>query len=123
MSVVSEPGAPRREVGGLLVTGSGLPGDVIVVRAAGEVDTATAGIFVTGIDDALDKKPAVLVVDLSAVDFFGSVGITALIEADRRTKCPMRVVVTPAIRRILGIVGFDAILDLYDTLDEANAAA
>ncbi|SDI09409.1 anti-anti-sigma factor [Actinokineospora alba] len=123
MSVVSEPGAPRREVGGLLVTGSALPGGVFVVRVVGEVDTATAATLVTGIDDALDRKPAVLVVDLSEVAFFGSVGISALIEADRRTKCPMRVVVTPAIRRILGIVGFDALLDLYDTLDEANAAA
>lgn len=123
MNVVSEPGAPRREVGGLLVTGSGLPGGVIVVRAVGEVDTATATTLVTGINDALDKKPAVLVVDLSEVTFFGSVGITSLIEAERRTHCPMRVVVTPAIRRILGIVGFDMLLNLYDTLDDAQAAA
>lgn len=123
MSVVSGTGAPRREVGGLLVTGSGLPGGVVVVQAVGEVDTATAATLVAGIDDALDKKPAVLVVDLSEVGFVGSVGISALIEAERRTRCPMRVVVTPAIRRILGIVGFDAMLDLYDTLDDAWAAA
>ncbi|MBC6446163.1 STAS domain-containing protein [Actinokineospora xionganensis] len=106
-----------------MVTGSGLPGGVVVVRAVGEVDTATAATLVTGIDDARDKKPAVLVVDLSEVGFFGSVGISALIEAERRTRCPMRVVVTPAIRRILGIVGFDAMLDLYGTLDDARTAA
>jgi anti-anti-sigma factor len=120
MSVVSEPGAPRYEAAGLTVTGSDLPGDVAVVHAVGEVDLATAAILVTAIDDALDNKPAELVVDLTGVGFFGSVGIGALIEANRRAKNPLRVVVTPAIRRLIDIVGLSDVLSLYDRLDEAG---
>ncbi|MGH3863706.1 hypothetical protein [Actinokineospora sp.] len=63
--------------------------------AAGGGTTTTATTLVTGIDDALHKKPAVLVVDLSEVTFFGSVGITSLIEGERPTHGPMRVVGAP----------------------------
>ncbi|CRK57923.1 Anti-sigma F factor antagonist (spoIIAA-2); Anti-sigma B factor antagonist RsbV [Alloactinosynnema sp. L-07] len=118
--MVSEPDASRHDGAGLTVTGSDLPNGVTVLHAAGEVDLATAAILVTGIDDALDKKPTKLIVDLTGVGFFGSVGIGALIEANRRAHRPLRVVVTPAIRRIIDIVGLDDVIALYDRLEDAR---
>ncbi|WP_436498720.1 STAS domain-containing protein [Actinokineospora sp. HUAS TT18] len=125
MIVEPERSTRRPETGGLVVGSSDHPGGVVVVHAVGEVDLSTSTTLVTGIDDALDTKPAGLVIDLSEVGFFGSVGISALIEANRRTTCGtgLQIVATPMIRRVLGIVGLSDGLSLHDNLVHAVAAA
>ena len=119
MSIVSQPDAPQDQ-GGLVVTCKDLPGGVIVVSAVGEVDMTTYPDLVNGIQTALTKRPTVLVVDLSGVSFFGSLGVAALIEAEHGApSTPLPVVVTPTIRRLLHIVSIDGTLALHDHLNDA----
>jgi anti-anti-sigma factor len=57
---------------------------VLVTSVAGELDRG--GVEVVGAELAarLDRRPTALVVDLDGVEFFGSLGITALLEARER---------------------------------------
>jgi anti-sigma B factor antagonist len=67
-------------------------------------------------------------VDLTAVTFFGSAGLTALLAATRLSEArrePLRIVVDhnrPVIRPIM-VTGLDDVLTLYHTVEEALAAA
>jgi anti-anti-sigma factor len=116
---MSEPDVLRNQ-GGLVVTCEDLSDGVIVVSAVGEVDMTTCPDLVHGIETALTKTPTMLVIDLSGVSFFGSPGITALIEVVHRAPSPpLPVVVTPTIRRLLRIVGIGELLTLHDHLNDA----
>ncbi|WP_436498667.1 STAS domain-containing protein [Actinokineospora sp. HUAS TT18] len=116
--MISDPLRPRREAGGLAVTSTAADG-AIVVHPVGEVDMATEDILASGIDAALNDKPAVLILDLTGVGFFGSVGVSVLIRAQQRCDCELRMVVTPPIRRMLTIVGLQNAWQLFDRLDDA----
>jgi anti-sigma B factor antagonist len=56
-------------------------GDTVVLDLRGEIDLATGDDLTAQLDRALADLPALLVVDLSAVDFLGSAGLSALIVA------------------------------------------
>jgi anti-sigma B factor antagonist len=80
-------------------------GSTRVLSVTGQVDVATVDTLSGGIRDALAGDPETLVVDLSAVAFFGSGGLRALLEADgRATANGCRLVVIPGtgvVRRLL----------------------
>ncbi|GAB2850046.1 STAS domain-containing protein [Lentzea nigeriaca] len=63
-------------------------GSSTVVQVAGEIDLATAPAFEAFLRDQLARTRAVLMVDLSGVDYLGSAGLRALLavraECDRR---------------------------------------
>ena len=70
------------------------------------------------------KKPAALVVDLSAVDFLASAGMSTLITAHEDIAPQARFAVVadgPATSRPLRLVGIDQIFAVYRTLDDALA--
>ncbi|MFC9436020.1 STAS domain-containing protein [Nocardia sp. NPDC057030] len=95
-------------------------GSAAVLTVSGEVDAVSAPQLQSGIDDALARKPAVLVVDLSAVGFFGSAGLSVLLLAlDRLAKDRLRVVASPQVRRPIEVTGLDGMLDLFETLQAA----
>lgn len=54
-------------------------GATVVLRCSGDLDMITAPTLERHIDDALSEQPAVLIVDLSAVDFLASQGMGVLI--------------------------------------------
>jgi anti-anti-sigma regulatory factor len=61
------------------------------------------------------------ILDLTAVTFLGSAGLTALVEATRHSAAPLRIVVDsnrPVIRPI-EVTGLDDVLRLYHSVDEA----
>jgi anti-sigma B factor antagonist len=91
-------------IGNLHVT-SREQGSTRVLSVTGQVDIATVDTLSGGIRDALATEPETLVVDLSAVAFFGSGGLSALLEADGRAKASgCRLVVIPGtgvVRRLL----------------------
>ncbi|WP_433654604.1 STAS domain-containing protein [Nocardia sp. CA-128927] len=94
-----------------------------VLTIGGEVDAASAPQLQSGIEDALGAKPALLVVDLSGVRFFGSAGLSVLLLAvEAVTKNGLRVVVSPQVRRPIEVTGLDGILDIFDTLQDALTA-
>ncbi len=98
-------------------------GEAVILEVSGAVDIITAPSLATQIDIALSGTPAVLVIDLTDVDFLSSAGITVLVEVHRLTEgspTSLRVAADgSATSRPLRIVGLDEFIDLYPTVDEA----
>jgi anti-sigma B factor antagonist len=94
----------------------------VVVAPWGDLDVATAPELADAIEAAAQKQPATLIVDLSRVDFLASAGMTVLITAHRDIAPSARFGVVadgPSTSRPLKLIGIDAIVDVYRTLDEA----
>jgi anti-sigma B factor antagonist len=109
-------------------TGVGLTeswfGDVAVVSVSGELDMLTTPGLVRAIEAAARKEPSALVVDLSAVQFLASAGMSTLITAHEDVTPRARFAVVadgPATSRPMRLVGLDQIFDVYRTLDDALA--
>lgn len=97
-----------------------------VVTVSGVVDAATAAEVTAALGQVFDTAPAAVVVDLCAVSFLASAGMTVLIKASEQARERAGATVGfavvadgSAIRRPLTIVGLDAELNLCETLDEA----
>jgi anti-sigma B factor antagonist len=98
---------------------------VVVVR--GEIDLATADQLATAARQARDEgRGCLLVLDLSAVEFLASAGLSVLnqlaAEADRHGP-ELRVVIdyNRAVRRPLDVTDMAQRLRLFTTIDEALA--
>jgi anti-sigma B factor antagonist len=101
-------------------------GRVVVLAVCGDVDIATAPTLRDRLADAVGAYPGV-VVDLGAVPFLDSTGLGVLVAAQNRAKSagaslviarPQRIV-----RNALRLVQVDTVIDVYESLDEALAAA
>lgn len=102
--------------------------DTFVVEVAGDVDLDTTPQLEAAISRCLEQagdRPCVL--DLTAVTFLDSAGLTALLDGSLRAREQhgfLRVVVDsnrPVIRPI-AVTGLDEVLALYHTVDEAAHA-
>jgi anti-anti-sigma factor len=62
-----------------------LHGEISVVCVAGEVDLTTCESISETLRTLLDHRPPALVLDLTAIDFFGSSGIAVVVETIERT--------------------------------------
>jgi anti-anti-sigma factor len=80
-------------------------GSTQLLSVTGQIDVATTDALAVGIRDALATEPETIIVDLSAVAFFGSGGLNTLLEADGRARASgCRLVVIPGtgvVRRML----------------------
>jgi anti-sigma B factor antagonist len=101
---------------------------MLVIAIAGEIDLETAPALHKAVTAGIDQirgEPCIL--DLSAVTFLGSAGLTALVDATRYAEArrePLRIVVDsnrPVIRPIQ-VTGLDDVLSLYHSVDEATQA-
>lgn len=104
-------------------------GGTLVVAVIGEVDLDTAPVLHTAVTAAIGQTAGEpCIVDLTAVTFLGSAGLTALVDAARLSqtrRAPLRIVVDhnrPVIMPIV-VTGLDDVLTLYHSVDEALAAA
>lgn len=83
-------------------------GSVVV---SGEIDVMTVVGLRQTLLQALEEAPGTLVVDLSAVEFIDAAGVGALVDvANKAAAVRRRLVVScpsPAVRRIMGILGPD----------------
>src|SRR4051794_3736472 len=59
--------------------------DAVVLAVSGAVDEVTAPSLATDLDVVLMGEPALLVIDLTAVEFMSSAGMNLLIETQRLT--------------------------------------
>jgi anti-sigma B factor antagonist len=106
-----------------------MDGPAVVVTVVGDVDLNTVALLHTGLRAALAEvaAPAPVVVDLTAVDFLGSVGLSAIVEAHQlasAARTPLRLVATGvAVLRPIELTGLDVDLDLYATVSEALATS
>jgi anti-anti-sigma factor len=98
-------------------------GSSVVVSATGEVDIATTVQLSQALSAALRRGARGLVCDLTGVSFLGAAGMTTLVLARRRAVvwgtwfdvvCPQ-----PTARRVIALLGLDAVLSLHDGVAEA----
>jgi anti-anti-sigma factor len=93
----------------------------VVVAPTGAVDLATAPQFGNAVFEAVADRPARLIIDLTAVDFLASMGLTVLLKArrDLGTGTVLRVVATGTARRAIDVTGLDGVLAIDATLADA----
>jgi anti-anti-sigma factor len=99
-------------------------GRAVVLRVDGEIDLATVDVLRDGLTDALAQNVPLVVVDLEAVGFLGSVGLSALIGAhEKATQSGCRLVVAvsatrPAMRTI-HVTGLTELLSVTESVESA----
>ncbi|OCB29846.1 anti-anti-sigma factor [Mycobacterium malmoense] len=101
--------------------------DAVVVRVKGGVDSSTVGEVTAHLTAALElagTHPArLVVVDLLAVDFFGSAALNAVLECHDEGKeagTAVRLVADhDQVLRPIQVTELDRILDIYPTLSDA----
>lgn len=126
--MVGMPAGDERGQGDLLrVWHEPAPGG-LVVHVAGEIDLVTAPQLTDELV-AVEKQsppPARLVLDLTEVTFLASVGLSALLDHDRRCRevgSKLQVVTgNRTVARSIVLTGLAETLTVFDTLDEAVAA-
>jgi anti-sigma B factor antagonist len=94
----------------------------LICRPVGDLDALTVRGLRQVLADAVTASR--LIIDMSAVNFIDSAGLGALIGGIRRTReMGGRVVVSnrPGIRRVLHDTGFDAIVTVTESVEEATA--
>jgi anti-sigma B factor antagonist len=95
---------------------------IVVITAVGAVDMLTAPQLQEAVSAVVDRKPAGLVIDLTAVDFLGSAGMQILMGTRNRLGGDTRLAVVadgPATSRPLKITGIADYIDLFSSLDVA----
>lgn len=96
----------------------------MVLRVDGEIDLATVEVLRAGLADAVAQGVPLVVVDLEAVGFLGSVGLSALVNAHEiATESGGRLVVAvspmrPAMRTIQ-VTGLTELLSVTESVELA----
>lgn len=101
-------------------------GSAAVVAAVGELDVLTAPRLQAGIESAIQKNPAAVIVDLSGVDFLSSAGMAVLVAGREQAQArdiKFGVVASgPATSRPLILIGLAEVIGMHASLAEAHAA-
>ncbi|MCQ4362911.1 STAS domain-containing protein [Mycobacterium gordonae] len=95
---------------------------VVVLSIGGEIDLVTAPAMEEAIGGVTVDNPSALIIDLSAVEFLGSVGLKILAATFEKLgdSAEFGVVArAPATRRPIHLTGLDKTFPLYPTLDDA----
>jgi len=98
---------------------------VSVVSVSGEIDLVTAPALEQAIGAVVTESPTAVVIDLSGVEFLGSVGLKILAATYEKlgTSIGFGVVARgPTTRRPIHLTGLDKTFPLYPTLDDALTA-
>ncbi len=98
---------------------------VPIVALAGEIDGD--GSVASAVRELLDKRGAVVVLDLSAVPFLNSAGVSELVtlvsQANVQEQRVLMAAPTPFVRGLLQTTRLDHFFAVHATLDDALAAA
>lgn len=112
----------RRLPGCLGITAYETP-EAHVLVLEGEFDISTVDSLGAAVAMAMSRHPLALVIDLRKLRFFGSAGLTSLIDADRRCRdvgCRLVLVRgSRLIQRIFVICGVERLFEFVDRPDEA----
>ncbi|HEX7305643.1 STAS domain-containing protein [Lentzea sp.] len=96
---------------------------IAVVELAGELDMKTAKTSLASVLHVVDQRPEGIVVDLQAVTFFGSAGISMLISVQYEAGqqgVPFGIAAAQkAVMRTLTMSGMNMRLPLFSTVPEA----
>lgn len=96
------------------------------VAVCGEVEIATAPALMEAVEEAIRGSSGPFVIDLGEVDFLDSAGIHCLVRARALLGREDRVLALMRpranVRRVLELVGLDALLPVYASPDELAGA-
>lgn len=95
---------------------------VVVLSIGGEIDLVTAPALEEAIGEVVAGNPTALLIDLSGVEFLGSVGLKILAATYEKLgdSAEFGVVARgPATRRPIHLTGLDKTFPLYPALDDA----
>jgi len=96
------------------------------VAVCGEVEIATAPALKEAVEEAVRGSTGPFVIDLGEVDFLDSSGIHCLVHARALLGREDRVLALlrprANVRRVLGLVGLDALVPVYASYDELAGA-
>jgi anti-sigma B factor antagonist len=95
---------------------------VAVVSVSGEIDLVTAPALEQAIGGVVTDNPTALIIDLTEVEFLGSVGLKILAATYEKLSDSAEFGVVahgPATRRPINLTGLDKTFPLYSTLDDA----
>ncbi len=95
---------------------------IAVVSVSGEIDLVTAPALEQAIGAVVAEGPTALVIDLSGVEFLGSVGLKILAATYEKLGDSAEFGVVArgaATRRPIHLTGLDKTFPLYPTLDDA----
>ncbi len=105
------------------LTDEPIDADTHLVAVAGELHVSTAPAFARGLDDALTRGATDVVLDLGAVEFIDSTGLTVLLNGlrsvTRRHGHMALVVSNPTVMRLFEVTGLDATFDIHGTREAA----
>ena len=97
-----------------------------LIAIAGEIHVSTATRFSVLLDDAIGRGKTAVVLDLSAVEFIDSTGLSVLLNGLRlvtRQRGHMALVCTnPTVLRLFEITRLDATFDIYADRESALSA-
>lgn len=98
----------------------------VVMFVAGDIDLETAGKLAHALRTELGGRPGTVVLDLTDVEFMGSIGMAVLAEADQAASATyqrLHVVVSDgdAVCRSLALSGMADRLSVFGDLDDAIA--
>ncbi len=96
-------------------------GDVLVVGVTGELDMDTVPEVRATIASGLVEveNPSAVVLDLSGVGFFGSAGLSLLLETRRRVDALAVVATRRAVLRPIRLTALQSLLTVFGSVDEA----
>jgi anti-sigma B factor antagonist len=89
--------------------------DELTIAMAGELDLMTTALLLDRVNYGLRQRPRRLILDLSAVDFLGSTGISALLDIrDRAHRTGASLMLRGAYRRVIDQpLRVTGVLDLF----------
>ena len=101
-------------------------GDVLVVGPEGRLDGNTSKDFESTLENAIDSGCGRILVDFSSLDYISSLGLRVILATAKRLKKEQGKValcqLNDNIRQAFEISGFNAILDIEDSREDALAA-
>jgi anti-sigma B factor antagonist len=96
--------------------------DCVVLTVLGEIDLVTAPELAAALEDYLDGTPCV-VVDLTDVTFFGSLGLATLVRLTGLAESSgvrLALVPGPLVRRTMELTRTEELFTVYESVAEAR---
>ncbi|KZB81492.1 STAS domain-containing protein [Amycolatopsis regifaucium] len=101
----------------LAMTATEHPHDAITIEVAGDVDAATSPRLRARLRDLVESRPSAVVVDMTAVGFCDSSGLSVLVQLNRYcTESGIALSIRPSkvVRRAIELTGLLATLTMAD---------
>ena len=100
--------------------------DVLSLAVTGRIDTTTAADFRERIDHAIAETDRAVLLDFTEVEYIGSAGLRVILLKAKDLQ-PRGVelalcALTPPVRGVFKVTGFDLVMNIHDTAAEARAA-